>query len=918
MRGSTSKDVRDPAVAPAADPQGIPGPRGRDRPRSPEPRLPDVSSNSVVRRRLTAQLEAGVAGPLTLLSAPAGYGKTQAVAVWAAHRAATPASGLVEPDATLLSLSLRDDHRSPRRFWVDSLTTLADAGLDLVGVAGPSGRSDGRLVEAVAAAIADREAPLIWVLDCAEQDLGHAVAEDLERLMSRSDGRLRLVLLTRADPPLPLHRYRMSSSVTELRASDLVFTHSEVATLMERVGIDVAVEDVATLHSRTGGWPAGIRFATLALSSADDVTRALSEFRGDTGNVAAYLMNEVLRHQDPAMADFMLHTSIVDEMTAPVVAALTGRACTPGELEEMAARTCFLDPVPGRPGRYAYLSLFRQFLRSQLAWSDPDLETGLHRSSALHLAANGEPLLGVRHAVEAGDWILACDLLVDRIGVCGLVAGPLSPELRQTFAAVPTTVEGPGPALARAALSLHGLDLPECNSAMAQAATYMERAGVGRSGAAVLAHRCLAAIAASLDDDPTSALDTVVSAESAVRATAEQDAGHLSTVVVGLLASARARVLLLQGDLAAARRALEDGVRVTDGTPLHTLHQDLQGMAALVAAMTGQLRLAAQATHRLLGRPAGDEPPWSALVALAWIRMDEYVLPAVEQLLDGPHAEGGFDAPVLTAVVSLLRARLETAQGHPQVARAGLRAGAVAAARFGSDTWLQRTLLAEEAATHLAEDRPEEALALLEGHRAGPEADLALHHALALAGHEVPDLPAALSRRLSSWPLTQQVAWTCLLAEQHERHGDHVGALEHLSAALRLSASERLRRPFLEADSPVLELVAQASPRATRWLRIPAPPAHNVSANPPGQLHLTGEVLTPKEFEVLSYLAVLYTTEEIAEAMFVSVNTVRSHIRSLLRKLAVTRRNDAVRKAWDLGLLPRPALIDDLDREDRR
>jgi LuxR family maltose regulon positive regulatory protein len=866
---------------------------------SGQSRLPDVPADVVARRRLSDRIERGTRGPLTLVSAPAGYGKTLAVALWAGQRR--------RDAAPLAVLTLREEHASPRVFWTSALEALRGAGLDLAGVAAPTGAGDARVVQAVGRAVARSDVPVVWVIDGGEQDVAEAVADGLDRVLQLAGGRLRLVLLTRSDPALPLHRYRLAGDITELRAADLVLTATEAAAFLAETGLSLAPADVATLRDRTGGWPAGLRFAAIALRERDDVTAALAEFRGDGGNVAAYLMTEVLARQSPEVAQFLLRTCVVDEVTPPVAAALTGEPCDEGMLEVLARSTSFLERVPGRPGRYVYPSLLRQFLRSQLAWAYPELEGALHRTAAQWLARDGEPVAAVQHAVDADDWGLACELLVDRIGIGSLLAGERAEVLRRLISAAPSTAPGPAPAVVRAALALADLDLATCSAELHRARTGLAAEGAGPTSAVSLAVTTVAAVAGSLGDDADAALDLVMAADTELRLAAEEET-QVPSDLVALVAGARARVLLLRGDVAAAARALEDGVRAAEGARLTALHAELQGMAALVAAVAGRLRASAQSTHRLLARADDVGVSRAATVALAWVRMDEYALSDVEQLVDASQAGGGgFDARLLSGVLALVRGRLDVARGDHEVARAGLRAAAADAARFGPANWLVRGLVAEQVLACLAEDRAEEALTLLaEPSMTGPDVDPLRQRVLRAVRPDTPDLPAPSGRRLSSWPLERQVAWLFLLAEQADRRGEHAVAVDHVTVALRKAAGEQMRRPFLEAEGEVLALVAEAGAPATRWLRVPDPEQRGRSETTVADT--TGDLLEPltrKEREVLGHLAELLTTEEIAEAMFVSVNTVRSHVRSLLRKLGVTRRNEAVRRAWDLGLLPR-------------
>jgi LuxR family maltose regulon positive regulatory protein len=317
---------------------------------------------------------------------------------------------------------------------------------------------------------------------------------------------------------------------------------------------------------------------------------------------------------------------------------------------------------------------------------------------------------------------------------------------------------------------------------------------------------------------------------------------------------------------------------------------ELQGMAALAEAMAGHLRQATALSARLVQAadgPVGDDRPAAraATLALAWVRLDEYDLPATQQLLR--HAERSapsVDARVLGKAFALVHGRLLGARGEVDLARSEL-----AAARGVTDAtsagWLDRSLLAAEAE-------------LAPGGAAGPA-----------------DEPSA--EPSEGDPLAVQVDGWLVRAAAAARRGDSTRAEASLERALMMAAPEHLRRPFLEAPQDVRDLLERRRTSAHRWLEVAvtapgdAPGAGAVERQPSDGVGGSGQAslvnpLTKKEEEVLGHLAELLTTEEIAAAMFVSVNTVRSHVRSILRKLGVTRRNEAVRRAWELQLLTPP------------
>jgi LuxR family maltose regulon positive regulatory protein len=183
---------------------------------------------------------------------------------------------------------------------------------------------------------------------------------------------------------------------------------------MQVEGLDLAPREVSVLQARTGGWPAGVRFAAMSLATRTDTREAIREIRGDTGNVAEYLMSEVLAKQSPGAREFLLRTCVADELVPDLVGSLTGQPCDLHLLEVMARGNSFIELVPGRHDRYRYHALFREFLRGRLAFESPGLVGELHRVAAAWLVADGQVFAAIRHAARAQEWQMATELLVDR------------------------------------------------------------------------------------------------------------------------------------------------------------------------------------------------------------------------------------------------------------------------------------------------------------------------------------------------------------------------------------------------------------------------------------------------------------------------------------------------------------------------
>ena len=876
-------------------------------------RPPAVLLDAVVRRRLLRLLSQGGDRPLTLLSAPAGYGKTVLVACWAPG---------AEVTSMVVHMRMDDGDQTTQGFWTSAVEGLRRAGLDVTGVHETA--SARAAVEAMLRRLAHRilvhGEPVVWVLDCGEYSLSPALGDAIGRLIDQCGTSLRVVLLTRSDPPLPLHNYRLTDAITEIRAADLAFTATEASRLMRRAGLALDPVDLTALQERTGGWPAGLKFAAMSLSGRADTAEAIREFRGDTGNVAAYLMDEVLATQPPDTREFLLRTCIAEELDPGLVGALTGLQCDPRALEFMAHGNSFIEPVPGVRCRYRYSSLFREFLRSRLSYERPALVPELHRTAAEWLVAHGQRMAAIRHAVSAQAWPAAATYLVDGRWVGHLLIGDQRAVLRDVFSGLPEDARGADSALVRAAMALTELDVGRCTTELLSARTLLGEKDWTRAPALPV----LEAIAASLGPDLDAALDAALVAERALQLVPNDDAppsAELKVLVDGCLA----RVLFQRGDLQAALAAGDRGMKAAHGADLEEASTALQGMNALVEAASGRLRIASRLASRAGPQDDLHTDPASpaATLALAWVRVDEYDLVGAEELL-AAYADGvgtSFDAKALGMVHALLRARLLSPRGDFDLARAGLRAARAPSVEGEATGWLDQSLVVAQASSFLAEDRPDDAITTIR-ECAGCdriESTLLLQEAAVARGENgagstprprpTPAEAALLAVQVSSW---------LVRAAQSIVVEDLADGEVCVEKALNLAAPEHLRRPFLEAPEKVRRLFEHGNLKTrSRWLNTPGSARGDdpVHGGPGEQLphpghegrHPLDPVLNPltaKEREVLGYLAELLTTEEVAATMFVSVNTVRSHVRSILRKLGVTKRNDAVRRAWDLGLLP--------------
>ena len=869
-------------------------------------KIPAQTDDLVRRPRLQEHLELGAAGPLTLVSAPAGTGKTVAVAAWAS-------SGQASGPITWITLEARDGSRTRFR------SSLAH-GLKSCGVAiqplpwALSDHVDDGFVDRLASALSKRTEPVFVVLDFAS-DISADVAEDLDALLRRSGRWLRLVVVTRTDRALPLHRYRLAGTVVELRNEDLAFRLDEARELLTRTGMELSETALRAIVDRTQGWAAGIRFAALSMHQRKDtdLERTAHEFRGDTGDVAEYLRGEVLDRQPADWRQLLLQTSIVDVLQPGLSESLAGRDAQRA-LGALARGNVFLDELPASPGFYRYQPLFRELLRAQLTYESPAKVPELHRSAAAWMADHGFVEAAVRHAAEGGDWEAAARNLIDGLAI-GRLLLPSEDALTDVLTPLPSDAGGVFASLVRAALAIAGFDLERCEEHLVRAERELDSAGISNRSAAALSLQLVRMTYAAFVANVEVALGAAARAEALLQQHAPDRLDEHPELPI-LIESSKGAAWLAKGRLDEAMEAFSAGARAADRPGSEGLLIHCLGHLAMLAAMRGQLRRANDLAGRVAeiqGAPHLAETACpSAAVAKAWVNTELYDLSsarrhaqrATELVADDPD-------PTTRVALALVDSRVKRARGDVDAALAR-----IVTARSDGPTpaWLQDALVIEEAELLIVNGQPELAAQMVEGlyEPGSPESALVLARARMSAG--AVELPTTTLRRAAASTPTRVNGWL-LEATRLLDHGELLRATEALERALRLAAPERLRRPFREASPQVRRLLRWDRNLTTEhgWLGAATldddrPPRRRRDAEPDISLDEPGkrpipEALTEKELEVLGHLAGWLTTEEIAGAMFVSVNTVRTHVRHILRKLGSSRRHEAVRHAGELGIL---------------
>jgi len=880
---------------------------------------PAARAPVVPRPRLFERLTGGARGPLTLVSAPAGSGKTVLVSTWAT-------SG--EVPGPLVWISLDEEDHQPGVFWSYVLVALAQAGVD-TGKMSPPDRNEAvehSLLVRLAAAISERPEPVVLVLDNAEALTRQQIFDDLDFLLAHSAGRLRLVLVTRVDPNLPLPQFCLARSVTEIRFPELAFTPDEARQLLAGRKPELSDTAVLAFSYRTRGWAAGLRLVGVEDGRGGQVDDAV-DFAGT--DIALYFRTEVLDAQPPRVRDLLLSTSVVDVLYPELAVLLSGSREAAPTLRELAQASVFVDLVAGGTGRdggeaYAYHPLVRDLLRAQMRHQSPTRTRRLHRKAARWLAESGRTGEAMRQYAAAEDWEEAAQLLVVEHGVGRLLAAGPGDGLVETFARMPSVTAGPAAAIARAALAVQQGDLIAGDKQLARAGELVTDVAAPET-ALPLAVAVTRMIRAAVGGEAQEALSGAALVQSLVAGS-----GAPSDPEVAALASlASARGGFLLGELPFAREMFRSAVGAVPAQRSPVLRTYALAQLALVEASSGALAAAGEAAEEALAgsgsgpTPGGDTAPMgtsAAHVALAWVAADRGELAAAGEHVRAAQAEGsgGVD-PVTGAALVLVRTRLLRLAGH---APAALRLFRHWSDRSSASTpsWLSHRLEAAEARVLLEEGRTDEAEALLRRSvNQGSLECLLTHGWIKLAADG-----ATESWRTARQALRESGTSVELLVEANLLSAASALALSRSDAAalavdeaLRLASAEGLRRPLDEAPLRVRALIdqrrhhPQPEPPAPSPSLPPLPrPRQDASAGARGTTALGTEEadviiqpLTKREAEVLAYLDQLLPTEEIAARMFLSVNTIKTHVRAILRKLSAERRNEAVRRARELGLL---------------
>jgi LuxR family transcriptional regulator, maltose regulon positive regulatory protein len=856
-----------------------------------------------VRPRLVELLDRGVERPFTLVSAPAGSGKTELLTQWIA------AGSSPGPVAWV---PLGHDDASPHRFWADVIASLGAAHVDLAALAPPPRGELRPFLTSVINTLSGVDEPLVLVLDDLHLVTSPTIVRELEWVLENAPANLRLVAATRSDPLFRLQRLRVAERMSEVRAADLAFTREEAGAMLG--GLQLPAADLDRLWRRTEGWAAGLKLARLSLDGHADPSAFVAGFAGGDSAVSDYLTSEVVARQPAETLLFLLRTSIADRVNGDLAEALTGAASGSHTLRDLARRDAFVTPIGESGSWYRYHPLFADVLRAELHRRLPDEAPRLHRIAADWHARLGNPLEAVRHAVSAGDWALAADVLGEHWLVFVLRGG--GTVLYELVERIPEEVVRSDAelALATAGLLLEQGDHEGADELLVQAYELEARLPEPRRRRFAVTSTATTLYRARLRGDVQEAL-------SAARLVLDEHWDREVAVEVRALTLANVGIAeFWAGDAGAAGELLQQaaGLALECGNDFVLFLAE--GYAAAVHVREGRLREAG--TRARTAIQLAERRGWTRLAhaaiaysTLATVHLWQGEVAAAERLADqATEALEHSNEPLLRPAVAQVRARLSVLKGEPLTALDLLgAAGAggplppflrVSTGLLEAELWLglgeparARRLLAEVD----AEDAPDAAIGLARLELASGDPGAAIRAvATFLADERQPVLPFA---RTEIWVID---------AIARDAVHDENGALRALERALDLAEPRGYSGILARYGAPLRSLLRRRVDRGTAHRALAAQLLSTLdghSAAERGGATTLLEPLSDRELAVLRFLPTMMSNAEIASEMFVSVNTVKTHLKHVYRKLDVADRRDCVKRARELRLLS-PRLAD--------
>ena len=871
--------------------------------------IPRPRKDVVFRSRLIDRLNAGLDKKLTLIAAPAGFGKTTLLSEW-----------IPQNQYCVTWISLDSGDNDPFLLWsyVISAIQMLDARLGERALS-ILRSSQSVSLETVATTLINEIAAFpdrfVLVLDDYHAITSQAIHNTLIFLLDHQPPQMHLVISTRTDPPLTLAQLRARGDVNELRAGDLRFTSEEaILFLNQMTGLDLTAQDVAALESRTEGWVAGLQLAALSMKGHADHTGFINAFTGSHRFILDYLSDQVLQRQPESLRQFMLQTSILDRLSAPLCDALTGDTGSQAMLEALDQRNLFLVQLDDDRRWYRYHHLFADVLKHRLKEEQPAAMLELHRRASEWHEREGLLPQAVHHAMAAQEFERAAQL-IERVAQTVWQQGEIT-TLTGWMQALPEAVRRAHPTLTLE--YAHVLIESSQNVAAEKIVREVEfelEARLPEDGQEANLLRgkvaALGAHLATLRHDFVKAIELSQQAQEWVSADDSHWRGFIALNLAGAYRFTSRWEQASQTYLEAANFGQVAGNRVDALIAL--------GLRGEVLQAQGQLREAVRQYEQVLQLAQAWDIPYSPAIGYAltglgrawceWNDLDASLRYAQAGLEHGQRAD--FVDVMLRGYLALVRIRksqgdLDSALAlledvEPVVQRMGAPGVKEWVNAFRAQVWLERgdteiafqwaagvsgnihggiypTIPVALAQVWLAQGRPDQALQLLDH---------------------------ALQETEQVGRLGNAIQILVVKALAHRSLGDPDQALADLEKALSLAEPEGYFRVFVDEGKPIQRLLARAATRnpasgyihkLLEGLGGPVP----IEPIAPSQLI---EPLTTRELQVLQLIADGATNQEIANELVLAVNTVKKHISNIYGKLSADNRVQAVAHARNLGLL---------------
>jgi LuxR family maltose regulon positive regulatory protein len=869
-----------------------------------------VARGLLHREDLLEMLDRAVTKRVTVIAAPPGSGKTSLLRAWADQSTNLRRVAFVSVDR---------DQQDAHRFWgavLDAIRTQARSTDPETHPAAASALDGDQAVDRVLSELAEHAEPVVLIIDDLHELRPADALAQLERLLAILPSSARVVLSSRRDPPIRLHHLRLADEIAEIRAGDLRFTERETRELLAASGITLSDAGAAALYQRTEGWAAGLRLAVISLSGHPDPERFVAEFSGGDRAVGEYLLAEMLERQPRDVQSMLLRTSLVDRMNGELADLLAGRSGSEQMLLELEDANAFIVSLDAQRTWFRHHQLLADFLRLELRRTLAGEVPDLHRRAARWFADHGDVVEAVRHTLAAGDWTDAARLVADHSfrWVLDGEAGTIGAVL-QAFPEG-ASADHPDLALAHAATQLEQGRLEEAAAQLALAESHVPSAPPARRRRLAVAIASLRLALARRSGqfsevvEQVNLLDASIADESCEQIAMGSELRGVALLNLGI-------VEMWSGRLADAERHLFEGAALarTIGRPYLEVacraHLGFPSKLVSVAAARerGRQAVALAERHGLDDRPI-LAPALGAVGGMA-IWMGEFDEGERWLRRAWEVAEAQFNPPA-AVFLHVATGMLHAGRGQHRSALEEFAAAAQAQSLLTGVHALAPRITGWLAATQARLGMPDEARATLAGFSAEPEQMGAIHNARAVICMAEGDPATALDVLGDVLEIKPPPSRAFTLVESHllagtahQCLGDRNAAAVAAEAALAAAEPDRLIFPFAMTEAAdLLDAVSRHETAHGALLADIVDLLQGGSAPSTDLARLSHpEELSPSELRVLRFLPTNLTRPEIARELYVSVNTVNTHIRNIYSKLGARDRSSAVRRAREMRLL---------------